>query len=89
MNGITTSSSRLCIVLKYYSGWGPFTQQGVRAKEQVNLSIEVPLVPQVPFRGTSSYLGTKLLYGRCRVDYMSHHHHDGGEIPFSPLDDAL
>ena len=33
----------------------PFTQQGVRAKEQVNLSIEVPLVPQVPFRGTSSY----------------------------------
>ena len=26
-------------------GWGPFTQQGARAKEQVNLSIEVPLVP--------------------------------------------
>ena len=54
----------------YSRGWGPFTQQGVRAKEQVNLSIEVPLVP-----------GTKLLYGRCRVDDMSHHHHDGGEIP--------
>ena len=34
-------------------------------------------------------VGTKLLYGRCRVDYMSHHHHDGGEIPFFPLDDAL
>ena len=29
----------------YSRGWGPFTQQGVRAKEQVNLSTEVPLVP--------------------------------------------
>ena len=43
------------LVPRYSRGWGPFTQQGVRAKEQVNLSIEVPLVPQVPFRGTSSY----------------------------------
>ena len=44
-------------------------------------------IPQVPFKGTSSVrgrtyprvcIGTKLLYGRCRVDYMSHHHHHGG-----------
>ena len=53
-----------------------------RVSEQRNRSIYQSRYLLYLFKGTAGTSGTKLLYGRCRVDYMSHHHHDGGEIPF-------